>query len=276
MQPRESYREPTVPGMGTVTVRTAIFYAVMLLGVAALASKAHTLVLPGGLASQVGHNSEALLFAALVAAQIQFLRPALLGSRWRWPIALGVAGVHFLSAFALLQTGWTSSVVTLNEPIVGAGFLMLYIMWDRPLRLAPLVSLAVLAFVVVFFDTAFVLDQAESLVPFMLAPLALDVFDRTILEPEQPDRRVLRTVWIGVLFAIGIGFMILAAWAREDLQGWFRLAIDYGHRASEAYWGWILIHAYFGYWLGLKARARPTAPLSAGLPASGSGSQRRR
>ncbi|WP_418276072.1 hypothetical protein ACNHYB_14600 [Isoptericola jiangsuensis] len=238
--------------------RSLIFYGVLTVALLALVTKAHALVLPAGLASQVGHNSEALLFALLVCAEVQFFRPWARRTARPWFWTVLVAAVMFLAAYLLLHSGWTSTLVTLNEPIFGAALVLLYVMVPRPFRLAPVVSIVVLAFVVVAFDTALVLDQAESLVPFMLAPLAFDVFDRTILEPEQPDRPSLRVLWIVLLLAVGLTFMLLAPWAREDLQGWLRYGIDYGQRASEAYWGWVLVHVYFGYVLG--ARWRRAAP----------------
>lgn len=241
--------------------RRGLFYAVVAGSLALLVTKTHALFLPAGLASQIGHNSEALLFALLVAAQIQYVRPRLLASSRKWLVATTISLAHFLIAYALLQTGWTSSVVTLNEPIVAAGLMMPYLLIPRPFRQAPAVTLAVLTFVVVFFDTTFVLDQAESLVPFMLAPLALDVFDRTILEPDQQDRPLRRGIWMVALVAAGIGFMIAAAWARQDLHGPVRLGIDYGQRAAEAYWGWLLVHGYFSCWLRQRG-ARPALALA--------------
>lgn len=230
--------------------RAAVLFYV---GVAAilicLIIKLQAEVLPSGIAAQLGHNSEALLFALLVGLEIQYLRPALSRSSNKWPFGLGIAALLFAIAYGLLQTGWTSSVVTLNEPIVAAGFMMPFLLLKRPQRFAPAIFLAVLALVIVFFDTVFVLDQAESLVPFMLAPLALDVFDRTILEPHEPDRPALRLAWMVTLVVIGVAFMITAPWAREDLHGPLRYGIDYGQRAAEAYWGWLLVHAYFSFWL---------------------------
>lgn len=258
--------------MHDTRARRLVFYGVLAFALLVLVTKAHTHVLPAGVAAQVGHNSEALLFAILVCWQIQYLRPILLRSTLRWPGGLGIAAAHFVAAYALLQTGWSSSVVTLNEPIVAAGLMLPFLLLDRPLRFAPAVSLAVLALVIVFFDTSLVLDQAESLVPFMLAPLALDVFDRTVLEPDQPDRPVRRVLWMGGLIALALALMAAAPWAREGLDGWFRLGIDYGHRAAEAYWGWLLVHGYFSFWLRQRGAHGPDRASMARAPVSASGS----
>ena len=127
------------------------------------------------------------------------------------------------------------------------------------------VSLAVLAGIVIFFDTTLVLDQAESLVPLALAPLALDVFDRTILEPDRPDRPLLRAVWMAGLVVFALAAMALAPWARDDLEGFVPLGIDYAQRAAEAYWGWLLLHVFFAYWLTRK-RDRSGASAAASAP----------
>lgn len=234
-------------------------YLLVTVALLVLVTKVHAQVLPSGLAGQIGHNSESLLFALLVCASIEFVRPWASSIGRPWVITVAGALALWAIAWALLQTGWTSSVVTLNEPIVAAGFLLLYITIPRPFRLWPVAFAVILAFIVIFFDTAFVLDQAESLVPFLIAPIALDAVDRTILEPDQPDRNGLRIVWIGALLVIGLGFMALAPGAREDLGSGLNLAIDYGHRASEAYWGWILVHVHFAYVARTSNRRRTAA-----------------
>lgn len=233
--------------MNTRRLLQVAYYPVLTLALVALVVKAQSLVLPAGLSSQIGHNSEALCFALLVCASIDFVRPW--ASRIGRPWLVASAGALFLwvGAWLLLQTDWPSSVVTLNEAMVGAGFLLLYITIPRPFRMWPLAFTAILALIVVFFDTAFVLDQAESLIPFLIAPIALDYADRTILEPAQPNRPARRVAWIAALIVLGVGFMLLAPSAREDLDSGANLAIDYGQRAAESYWGWIIIHVYYGY-----------------------------
>ncbi len=120
----------------------------------------------------------------------------------------------------------------------------------RPIRYPWLIAAGVLAFVVVFFDTAFVLDQAESLVMILLAPVALDVMDRFILEGPEHDHPMRRWLWCGFLLVLVAGFAVAARLVRVDLAGFVDYAVDYGQRASEAYTGWLLVHLYFGLWLG--------------------------
>ncbi len=244
--------------MSRRAVAGLVFYLGGSLALLAIVTGAHRHVLPGGLATQIGHNSEAVCFALLVAALVQFVRPRVLGLARPWPATLALGAALVASGWLLLESGLNPSLVTLNEAVIGAGLVWVYSMFPRPFRFAPLAALLVLAVIVVFFRTAVVLDQAESLVPLLLAPLALDLADRTVLEPETPDRRVLRLLWMGVLLVTVLGFMAAAPWAREDLSGPLRLGIDYGQRAAEAFWGWILIHGYFGYLLPPALR-RPSA-----------------
>lgn len=233
--------------MSTRVKAQVAFYALVAVGLLILVTKAQERALPDGLSSQLGHNSEALCFALLVGLSIEVVRPWARRINREWTVATLGALVLAGAAWGLLQTEWSPTIVTLNEPILGAAFLLIYMTIPRPFRWWPLAFAVVLAGIVVFFDTRFVLDQAESLVPLLIAPLALDAIDRTILEPELPDRPTLRVGWIIALAAVAVTFMIAAPGARESLSSGLDLAIDYGHRAAEAYWGWILVHLYFGF-----------------------------
>lgn len=237
-------------------VRSLLFLGSLMLALVLLITGTQYAFLPSGLAGQIGHNSEALLLALLVAAVIH-LRRGLLQRGRPVPVVLLPLSVALAAAgIALAHSGWATSLVTLNESLLGAAFVTVYLCLPRSPVIACLVCIATLGLVVIFFDTDFVLDQAESLVPLILAPLALDVFDRSILQPQRPDVPWLRNLWLGVLVAAAIGSMIAARWARGDLEGPLRLGIDYSQRAAEAYWGWLLIHGYFSLWLGSHWRKR--------------------
>lgn len=238
----------------TTTWTSWVFYVGCILSLGMIVTKAHAEILPSGLAAQVGHNSEALLFAVVIVALVQFARPWVIRHHQLWVAALSGATILIACGFFLLQTNWPPQIVTLNEAFIGSGFVWVYICLSRPFRYWALVTLLILAFVVLFFNTEFVLDQAESLVPLLIAPIALDLIDRTILEPEQSDRRILRVVWIAILLAVAILSMVAAGWARSDLSTPLKLGIDYSQRAAEAYWGWIIIHTYFGYFCPPRLR----------------------
>lgn len=235
--------------MGRTTWRSIAYYVVIAAVLLLIVANKLTLLLPDQLAVQIGRNSESLLFALLICAQIQYLRPVLLRLAHPWLVIVPGAVFFFVAGYLLEHSSLPPALVTLNEPLIAAGFMLLLIGLPRPLVWAPLIGLGFLVFVIVFFKTAFVLDQAESLVPMVIAPFALDVFDRAILEPEQRDRPRLRGAWCVALVVVGVAFMVGARWARKDLHGPIRFGLDYGERASEAYWGWLLVHFYFSYWL---------------------------
>jgi hypothetical protein len=201
------------------------------------------------------------LFAITFCATAQFLLPWIRARRWTpWMITAPGAALCFCLGYIMINSGLPASVVTLNEPVIATGFMLLYASIRRPFRYAPLVAVGILLLIAVAFRTDFVLNQAESLVPALLAPLALDVFDRTILEPQRRPAHALRLVWMALLLVIALGLIPAAEWARGDLHGPVRLGIDYAQRAAEAYWGWLVVHAYFGYWIGNRRGWRRTSP----------------
>lgn len=244
--------------------RQAVFFGLTTLALLVLVTHAHEKVLPASIATQIGHNSEALLFALLVAATIHLRRTMLDHGKSPRPVLISVAVVLSISGLLLQRADtWPTSVVTLNEAMLGAGLVAAYLCLPRSPILGGLATLAVVIFIISFFQTGFVLDQAESLVPLALAPLALDVFDRRILSPDLPDRPGLRVGWMTLLVLMAVVSMVAARWARGDLDGAFRLGIDYSQRAAEAYWGWLIIHAYFSYWLpGQWLRSRRSGQTS--------------
>lgn len=249
--------------VNSATGRSAAFYSVLTVGLIILASKSQYLVVPEGLGARIGHNSEALGFALLFCILVQFIRPWARSRTPRWVPTIGVFAALMTGYFVLHFLVPVTSLSTLDEAFSGAAYVWLYMMIPSRFRSALVSSAIVLVFIILLFDTTFVLEQAESLVPLLIAPVALDVIDRTILDPAGPDRRAVRAVWILSLAAVGLTFMLAAPWAREDLHGAFRYMIDYGQRASEAYWAWILIHLYFGYLLPPSIRREERSDIAA-------------
>lgn len=237
--------------------KTIAYYAVLIIGLCLIVTSTLGRVIPGRVAAHIGRNSESLLFAVSMCAIAQFVVPRLRQLGMAWTVTVPCAAMCFVAGYALIHSGWPSSLVTLNESVIATGYMFLYVSLRRPLRYAPLVVLVTLMVIVVWFNTAFVVSQAESLVPMLLAPLALDVFDRSILEPELGERPIKRLVWMILLVIAAVTLMLAAPWARTDLRGPVRLAIDYGQRAAEAYWGWLLVHLYFGFWIGRARGWRP-------------------
>lgn len=246
--------------MSHIGVRILTFYAVVALALLVLMLKLQYLVVSESLGARIGHNSEVLGLVLLFCALVQFARP------WAsHPVRISRIVVVFfalVAGYVVLHLFVTAPTVsTLDECFSGAAYVWLYMMIPKRFRSVPAVIVIVLLVLIVFFNTEFVVEQAESLIPLLIAPLALDVFDKTILDPTLPDRRVLRLVWMLILAVIGFVFMAAAPGARQDLDGWFAYLIDYGQRASEAYWAWIIVHLYFGWVLPPKLRHGAVAPV---------------
>jgi hypothetical protein len=229
--------------------RSVGFYLLAATALLVLVTRAQRLVLPDGLATQVGHNSEAFLFAILVCAEIQLLR-----GRLRTPellMTMAAIGLLLIGAgLALRSADLGPTLTTLNEPILAAGYLLLYLCLPRSRTTAVLVAVGVTLGIALLFHTSFVLAQAESLVPLVLAGPAIDIVDPHLMDPEhEPDRR-LQVGWMLGLLVLAIMLMPTASWARAELNGPLFGAIDYLQRAAEGYWGWLLVHFYFAFWLG--------------------------
>jgi hypothetical protein len=231
--------------------RTVMFLAAVALLAQVINQHDLANVLPEKLATEIGHNREALGLALIMVPVIQWFRPW--AARRRHPMVPAVLLAAVLYGFGwwmLHESGWTSDYFTYSESFFGAAFITVYVQAKRPARWGLLVTPAVLASMVVWRESGWVLDQLEDLVMIMLAPLAFDLFDRRILDRSAPDRPGLRLGWCVGLVVLWFGLWRLAAAVRPDLHGPLDYTIDWGYRAAEAYWGILLIHLYFSYWLG--------------------------
>ncbi len=233
------------------SVRSAVFFGALIAVAALINWHVFADFLPATLATEIGHNREALGLAILLCPVIQWFRPW--AARQRHPMALAVMLGVALYAFGRwmeYHSGWTSDYYTYSESFYGAAFLTVYVQPRRPMRWGLVVTPVVLLMIVVFFNTGWVLDQSEDLVMLLLGPLAFDLFDRRILDRSAPDRPGLRLGWVLSLAAAWFVLWRLAKMVRPDLSGPFDYTVDYGYRAAEAYWGILLVHVYFSYWLG--------------------------
>jgi hypothetical protein len=253
-------------------LRTVVFLAAVVIFAQAINQHELTRVLPEKLATEIGHNREALGLVLVMVPIIQWFRTW--AARRRHPMVPAVllaAVLYGVAWWMLHKSGWTSDYYTYSESLFGAAFITVYIQPKRPARWGLLVTPAVLLLMIVGHDAGWVLDQLEDLVMILLAPLAFDLFDRRILDRSAPDRVGLRLGWCVGLVVVWFALWRLANAVRPDLNGPVDHTIDWGYRAAEAYWGILLINVYFSYWLGRGWRDRaPNAadplPRSAGQP----------
>ena len=229
---------------------SAVFYGALLLVLAGILLGLWPAVLPRAIATRLGHNSEGFLLALVLGAWIQFARPRLAGSPREWPVT-GTAGVACgaVGVF-LLATHLPSVVRTLNEAFLAAALLIPYVQLRRPVPrwLPVLLPVATLAVIVLGERVQSVTDAAEALGVLALAPIALDLVDRRILDPAARPSRSVRYGWYALLVVAPVLFSVL-----EYRLGVGGEALRFAVRITEAFVCLLLIELYFAV-----APRRPT------------------
>jgi hypothetical protein len=226
-------------------------------------------LLPTKLAQQVGNEGEAVMFAALMAACIQWVRPWAAAKANPYLAISPVAVASIAFGIYLLYSGLPGRFATYSESFVAAGVLAWYVMIPRPFRQALWLVPIMLVIIIAGFDSTFIFKQSEDMVMILLAPIAFDVVDRTILDPDAEERPTLRMIWCIALVLAWLVFWQTADAMRPTIEGPFENAVDYAHRANEAYWGYLIITLYFSYWMGkdwyggLQRRGRHSLPAAA-------------
>lgn len=231
--------------MNSTRTRSVIFYGVCLLVLVILMTRILTHVLPASLAHELGDESEALPLAILFCAYVQYLRVPWAARHRELLIVSGVlAAAAWVVAWLLLHLSLPSSLVTLNESFVAVGAMIVLACLPRPVPWAPFVSVVLLVVVVAFQSTNFITTQAESVVPIVLAPVALYWADRTILQPDAPVHALRRLIWCVLLLVVP-----LVARAHVSI-GSHHDVLRFERRATEGFIGLLLVHLFFSYWLG--------------------------
>lgn len=225
-------------------VVSAIFYGGLLVVLAAILLRILGDVLPGPLARPVGFNSEGYTLLLLLAPWIQFVRPRLAGRTWEWPVTLAAAAACVVIGLLLYWSDLPSQWKTLNEAFLAA-VLIAYLQLRRPLpRWIPIVlSGGVLAAIVSASGTAIITDLAEALGVLILLPLAVDIFDRRILDVQAPRSPALRYGWWGFLVLAPVAFSV-GNRALDD-GGALDTVARYGVRPQEAFVAVLLLGLYF-------------------------------
>ena len=241
-----------------------MFYGVSVVVVIGVLGQLFAEVLPGSVASRIGHNSEGIVLALLLALWIEFARPRLAGSTREWPVTLAVAGLCVLLAVLLLQSDLPSRFRTLNETFLAAAAVVPYLQARRPLpvRFAVAASAVVLAVVVVANRTAAITDLAEALAVLILVPVGFDVVDRGILDPEASTSVRVRLGWYVGLVLVPIAFSVLEYGI--GFRGLFGEFTRYGVRVAEAFIALLLVEVYFAIGLGRVGRSATSRSMPAG------------
>jgi hypothetical protein len=220
------------------------FYGGLLVVMAAILLQLLAGLLPTDLGRSVGINSEGYTLALIIAAWIQFARPRLVRSRQQWSLTLGAAVLSAAIGAALLASDLPSRFRTLNEAFLAVGLAVVYLQLRRPLpRWLPFVlSGALLAVIVLFGGTPLLTDVAETLGVLLLLPLAVDVFDRRLLERDPPTSPVLAYALYAALAVLMVALTLLDS---AGLGGDLGATIHYVHRMQESFVCLLLVLVYF-------------------------------
>jgi hypothetical protein len=239
----------------STTTARAVFYGACVVVTVGVLGQLFAEVLPGSMASRIGHNSEGVVLALLIAPWIEFARPRLAGTSREWPVTLAVAAGCTVIALLLLQSDLPSRFRTLNETFLAAAVVIPYLQLRRPLpgRLAVIASAVVLAVIVVFNRTTVVTDGAETLAVLLLVPIGFDVVDRGILDPEATTSPRLRLGWYVAMVVAPIAFSVLEY--NIGFDGYIGEATRYAVRVAEAFIFMLLVELYFTVLLGRVGRA---------------------
>lgn len=226
------------------------FYGALLVVVALVLSQALPLLLPDGMAARIGHNSEGLVLALVVAGWIQYARPRVAAADSGWLVTAGVAVACAVLGVALLLSDLPSRFKTLNEAFLAAAVLIPYLQLRRPLPrgVAAWASAVTLLVVVVFNRTAIVTDLAETLAVLLLAPVAFDLVERDILDSTATTSRRLRAAWYAFLVVAPVCLSVLEY--QLGVAGVLGEAVRYGVRITEAFVCLILVGLFFSVVLG--------------------------
>ena len=228
-------------------------------------------IIPDGIAVRIGYNSEAYLFILVLAAWIQYVRPALeAGSdrrRWGWTLAAAVlCALVSIWLITVDPSEVPYRVKTLNETTVALTLILPYVMLRRPLPQAVLAAVPVLVAITVWgvmtSPDGWIVDLAESFGFWILAVLAFDVIDRGILDPGAPTSARVRWVWYAVL---AVEPIIVSAVGTEARAGGGLVAetLLWLGRVHESFIGIVVVSVYFTVIHGRTGRTKKGRPPAA-------------
>lgn len=238
------------PGLVVLLVFSAGLFLLLVAVATGLTGK----VLPPGLASKVGYNSEGYLFALVLTPWVYYVarHP---GERWKVPVSLMLGALWLLVGWRLLNSSLPSAIKTLNEPALALGVVVPYVALKRPL--ARWVPHAVVCGIVVAIGLGmwaarpdpgarmesdnWVIYLGEGVFLVLLTVIALDLVERWMVDPGAPRlSRSWRILFYGVLVMTPVAVSALGRSMRVGDQ-WHSMSLNYLGRVHEAFVGVLLM-----------------------------------
>ncbi len=244
-----------------------LYYGGLCLLLALIVTKVLPHLLPATVARPIGKDSEGYVLALLLAPWIEYVRPRLTGKPVGWAVTAAAAAASLGVGLLLYNSHIIGGVKTLNETFFALALLIPYVQLTRRLSgfAAVACAVGVLAGIVAAEYTplaSITTNLAEGTVMLLLAPLAFDLADRVILQPDRPGPQALRRAWWVLLAVAPLAFIVLV---HVHLGVPLHAAVRYATRAQEAFVGMLLLELYFAA-RGPRRTAAPTAGVAAADP----------
>ncbi len=229
---------------------SAVFYGGLLVVLAGVLFQVWAEVLPSRIAAEIGHNSEAYVAALAIGAWVQYVRPRLVDASNEWMITGAAAMICLGAGVGLIASDWASRFRTLNETFLALALLLPYLQRHRrpSRRVAVGLAVAVLVVVLVSQQTQLGTDLAESFGMLMLAPIAFDAVDRSILQPTEYTSPGVRYGWYAAMIVLPVTMTVLEYEA--GVGGLLGEITRYGVRIHESFIAMFLLEIYFVVALG--------------------------
>jgi hypothetical protein len=236
----------------------AVFYATVLLLLASIVSGLLPALLPEDVATPGAHNSEGYVILLVLAAWIELVRPRI--APGAWTVTAAASGTSLAVALVLLLGGLPTPLATLNEGFFALAVLIPWLQLPRPVP-APAFALPLVAAAVpvVLHGNDAVVRAAEVLAAFVLFPIALDLVDRSILDPRQPRRLRLLAAWLTGIVVLVLAVHLLRTAEPQNLG---QDLVDFLSRLNEVFIAVFFVHVYFTV-LGMapgRTRGSPRVP----------------
>lgn len=239
---RSSLRGAVASAPGRRSIRW-VFYAGLCGLLLLIVSGTLALVMPESMARRVNYNSEAYIFAVVLAGWVQFGAPRVPDhARLRWATMLGV--VWAIVGVGLIMSDLPSRIRTLNESALALALLLPYVTLRRPLPRWTLLSVPIMigmtAWAVFSAPESWIIDQAEAFGFLVLAVLTFDAVDRAILEPGRDSPAGRRWPW----YAFMVLEPVIVSWLGTEVRqtgSAISLTLEYLGRIHESFIGILLV-----------------------------------
>jgi hypothetical protein len=234
-----------------------VFYAGLALLLGLILADVLRDLIPVRIARRIGYNSEGYLFALIIGAWIQFVLPRLTPAR-RWPVTIAGAVVGAGIGFSLLGSDLPSQFKTLNEPFISLGLVLPYLALRRPLgQYVVLIPVLVLVGVVLAMNTdpdGLAVNLAETYGYWLLVPIAFDLADRGILDPQAVTSKTVRYSTYAVMIVLPTTVSLLGVEERNG--GGIHAWLSYLGRVHESFIGVVLLMLFFAIGHGRTGRSK--------------------